>query len=344
MVFVLALILPWSGAVRGLQPPYAHGAAKIDYSAMNEYVEAHYKHLAGRRPYFPCNSNKEPIYNARDGILTESGSLVRASLGNCGFQLVSAPSEVQDDSNDKEAVKNVYAHELQALLTKEFGRDAIQYMELFHPMVRGEGLEMTTSNSPSEIPTSPTASVAHIDNDIAAFDIDRVVSLVENNAINKHHFPRQAIHDAIKSGQRFLVVNCWRNLGKEPIQRAPLGIYSIQYKNENACFPAGHIDFGQSRWYIFPQMTRDECLLFKQFDRDIRYVSDLWHCALHCLSVENAPLRRSMDIRAFIVLFERVPSRFDRYGRNRIRPLITFEESEEFCECQGEARKGAYKR
>lgn len=126
-----------------------------------------------------------------------------------------------------------------------------------------------------------------------------------------------------------MVVNCWRNVGTEPTQRAPLGIYEPRYNGERTtCFPGDVLDLSHGRWYVFPEMRTEECLLFKQYDRDIRFVSDLWQCALHSLSTDDAPLRRSLDVRAFVVLKERVLSEFDRYTEDRIRPLLTFEESE----------------
>ena len=205
-------------------------------------------------------------------------------------------------------------------------------------MLRGDGLNMSSLEA-DKLPTSPTASVAHIDNDIGAFDEKLLMDLVQNSCLNDE-FPRQELLQSIQAGHRFLVVNCWRNTGAAPIQRAPLGVYATQYASEGDCYPSAKPDFHDSRWYVFPEMTPNECLLFKQYDRDARFPSDLWHCAIHSLSQPYAPLRKSLDLRALIVLKERVPKQWDRYREDRIRPILTLEESGEFCDAQGAARKG----
>eukprot|EP00586_Coscinodiscus_wailesii_P010814 CAMPEP_0172511684 /NCGR_PEP_ID=MMETSP1066-20121228/238193_1 /TAXON_ID=671091 /ORGANISM="Coscinodiscus wailesii, Strain CCMP2513" /LENGTH=101 /DNA_ID=CAMNT_0013291159 /DNA_START=465 /DNA_END=770 /DNA_ORIENTATION=- len=98
-------------------------------------------------------------------------------------------------------------------------------------------------------------------------------------------------------------------------------------------------------------MTYDECLVFKQYDRDARYPSDVWHSALKFVTtttrrrhdnarIDDAPPRLSFDFRALVVYkSEIVPERRDRYSVDRIRPVMSFEESGNFCNEQASERK-----
>jgi len=108
------------------------------------------------------------------------------------------------------------------------------------------------------------------------------------------------------------------------------------------CYPALRPKRPQSRWYAFPRMKHDEILLFKQYDRRVDRVSDLWHCALPVFpGEEEESARISFDCRALVV-FENdlVPKSIDRYCDDRLRPSLTLEESGCFCDEQAEKRRG----
>jgi hypothetical protein len=339
-------------AAHGLVLAEPYGYAGIDYSAVNEYFQAHYgqpNNIPGSS-YFPSDKHVNAVYNAREGILgrDESDTIITAaSLATCGFQIVHTPTKISN-WQDKAQLQEIYLAELRSVLVEELGgHDAIMHLEFYHPMLRGEDLTMTRKtehNQDSLLSQSSTAAMAHIDTDIGAFEAERVLNLVESNRVaseQSHVFPRCELLDAIQKGHRFMIINCWRNAGESPIQRAPLGIYATRYKEPDTCFPTSQPDWDHSRWYLFPGMTKDECLLFKQYDRDIRFASDLWHCALHDLSVplDEASLRRSLDIRAFVTMKERVDEKHDRYCDKRTRPFLTYQESEQFCRAQGVARQ-----
>ena len=82
----------------------------------------------------------------------------------------------------------------------------------------------------------------------------------------------------LAEGGRFAIINVWRNIAKEPVATHPLAlcdaqtvrpedlvVFEIQYQDrvgENyfAKHSPGH------RWFYYPQITRDEALLIKQWD------------------------------------------------------------------------------
>eukprot|EP00536_Pseudo-nitzschia_multiseries_P002748 jgi/Psemu1/63803/estExt_Genemark1.C_380014 len=138
-------------------------------------------------------------------------------------------------------------------------------------------------------------------------------------------------------------------------------IHAAGTNNSRARFPAfpyRRPDMERSKWYSFPNMTNDELLVFYQYDRAVTQPSDLFHCAIstdgrsstrrenNCdacpgvdsfLAHERAP-RESFDIRALVVFDEVIPPDKDRFHPERIRPVLSFEESGCFCDEQGLAR------
>lgn len=305
-----------------------YGTAEINYSAANEYLDEQYEQKIPN-PYFPNTKTKEPVYNGRDGVYDDDTKEFREpSLETCGFALRPLPAPDVDDWTNKRQLRDNYLPELRAYFENLYGKDKIRHLLFYNPMSRGEELNAERRDlAGHELPTSPTQTMAHMDNDWIASNVDRVVGLVEKQTLDyfddPNAFPRQALMEDIQRGYRYMVVNCWRNAGDTPIQRAPLGVHATKYRHDTSkVFPEVQPDFSRSRWYVFPEMTKDECLLFKQYDRDDRYISDVWHCALHSLShnKNKATPRKSFDVRAFIILEQQVPKPHDRYGEDRLEP------------------------
>lgn len=305
-------------------PKNVYGTAEIDYSAANEYLDEQYEDKIPN-PYFPHTPSTEKIYNGRKE---------ESALETRGFQLARVPAPTIKDWNNKQQLRDEYLPILRDFFTRTYGEENIKHLYFYNPMARGEGLgAVPTDLASHELPSSPTQTRAHLDNDWNASDLNRVVGLVHKQSLDfydKHDdFPRHELENAITEGHRYMVVNCWRNIDPQhPIQRAPLGVYATQYAEPGLTFPMARPDWDHSRWYVHPHMTSDECLFFKQFDRDDQYVGDIWHCALHSLRTsedssddkDSLPPRRSFDVRAFLVLKDKVDKEHDRYGPNRLEP------------------------
>ena len=85
---------------------------------------------------------------------------------------------------------------------------------------------------------------------------------------------------ALGRGGRFAIINVWRNIADEPVATHPLAlcdahtvepedlvVFEIHYQDrigEN--YFAKHST--RHRWFYYPQVTRDEALLIKQWDSD----------------------------------------------------------------------------
>ena len=181
--------------------------------------------------------------------------------------------------------------------------------------------------------------------------------------------------EIIQNKKRFAVVNFWRSTNRDvPVTTSPLAILSTRYEQksdthantrENSSennteaipstilgFPNLRPDMKQSKWYTFPNMTSNEILVFYQYDRLATQPSDLWHCAISVNDVyeqdneeiskidskgATAP-RESFDIRALVVFDEIVDEDKDRYHPNRLKPVLSFEDSGCFCDEQAENR------
>jgi hypothetical protein len=247
-------------------------------------------------------------------VLNPDGTLEDASFDRFGFEVRYWPSQVED-WKDMDEISSVYLPELRSLLSVLFEKP-ITHSFFWYPKLRGEDYDIASGKS--SFSQAPVMPLAHIDANLDSYSMDELIDLL-SNLINKNRIYEDVAKDlslkeiqaAIESNQRFLVVNFWRSLGEEPVKRAPLGIYLSQYGSDGESFPGARPDPDLSRWYTFPEMTRDECLVFKQYDRCIDRPSDLWHCALEVGEDCGEP-RRSFDLRAFVLLDEKVEE-----GKNR---------------------------
>ncbi len=84
--------------------------------------------------------------------------------------------------------------------------------------------------------------------------------------------------ERVLAGRRFALINVWRNIAPEPVQCDPLAfcdaqrvtpedlvVFEIHYADR-----VGENYFAKSRpshrWWVYPEITRDEAILIKQWD------------------------------------------------------------------------------
>ncbi|CAJ1938920.1 unnamed protein product [Cylindrotheca closterium] len=315
-----------------------------------------------------------------------------ASLKTCGFTLVSppaiSPEDVQQNNwNNLEWIQRNRLPQWRKSLKQLYNHDApnhqrtIRHMLFWNPMLRGPPRKPITTTTPynndyggntesfSSTPKASYAALPHIDMDVNAYDnFEDFLDLMENNEVeildasdggtlsaNQERIRqrRQDILDSIQNKHRgFAIVNAWCNVGKHPVRKDPLGLFSVQYDDDKttssiAAFPMAAPNMNKSHWYAFSDMIPNEVLYFCQYDRDTSWPSDLWHCSLdgivttkHQGQQTNLPPRESFDIRCLLVFDEEVPLEQDRFQRaNRLSSLLSLEESGCFCEGQFEERR-----
>jgi hypothetical protein len=316
----------------------------IDYSAANEYVRSHYN----VSKYFKNTESIENIYDGR--CLQSLYKDEREMLAENGIALVTSPTSCHNWNKVKD-IQESYVPELEQILSSLVPSKVLMSC-FWNPMVRGESHDISRDQDRTRTPTSNIAAMAHIDTDVGAYEsINDLLRIIEKNEvhipnnekINEHR--RKPFVDAIiRDKKRFAILNFWRNIEDTPIGRAPLAILSTRYDNsEPTSFPDDSPDMNESNWFIFPNATNEEVIVFYQYDRDVSQPSDLWHCAIPTHEKQNdgyekGPLRRSFDVRALIVFNETVQPELDRFTPIRSRPKLSFEESECFCEEQAARR------
>ncbi len=312
--------------------------ARVDYSAANDYIHAHYNTIRSSQ-YFPHNECIETIHDGRrmQELMYRNE---REMLKENGLAIVASPmpQTPQIDWSERDSVQRYYLPELERIVNKLFPEKII-HLSFWNPMMRGELLEISPQRDQLHTPTANIASLVHIDTDVGAYEsIGEVLAIIANNRIRYDSSTLSSsrledVADLIVSGRkRFAILNFWRNIGETPVTRAPLAIYSPRYDGDVA-FPDAVLNVDKSKWYIFPNATKDEVIVFYQYDRERNQPSDLWHCAIEVeeKASDSVPHRRkSFDIRAFIVFDEEV-SENDRYVPERTRPILSFEESGCFC-------------
>jgi len=100
--------------------------------------------------------------------------------------------------------------------------------------------------------------------------------------------PPDQVKKALSKEGRFALINVWRNIKKEPVQRFPLAVidansvsaedmttFEIHYSDrigENYFIRTPKS--GKHRWFYFPKMTRNEALVFKQWDSEGKLLTD----------------------------------------------------------------------
>mmetsp|Transcript_15119 Transcript_15119/g.22660 ORF Transcript_15119/g.22660 Transcript_15119/m.22660 type:complete len:403 (+) Transcript_15119:207-1415(+) len=317
--------------------PDPWASSDIDYSAVNEYVKAHYPDIAlppDSQTYFRYGKSfNEPIFDARAHCKSNSLQEKRDLLTKYGMVLMDSPTDVKD-WGDTEHIRDVYLMELEQILSDLFPTKMAHCF--WNPMQRGEDLEISERKY-GAAPTASVASMVHIDTDVGAYDsIDDFLTLIEKNKIQGTAFDKEAFSIAISQRRRFAVINFWRNTKDQPVVSAPLGILSTRYSTTNSAFPEFPPDLEESKWFAFSNVTSKEVIAFYQYDRLVTQPSDLWHCALSIDNRfdKNIFKRESFDIRALVVLNDEVPSELDRFDSTRMRPSLTFEQSGCFCEEQ----------
>jgi hypothetical protein len=87
----------------------------------------------------------------------------------------------------------------------------------------------------------------------------------------------ETVERAIEDG-RFAIINVWRNIANEPVANRPIAFCDAQsvHPEDLVVFEIHYADrvgenyfakhAGRHRWYYYPEITRDEVVLIKQWD------------------------------------------------------------------------------
>jgi hypothetical protein len=256
-----------------------------------------------------------PIHNAR--------LLEDASLDGIGFQLEHHTSAVTDWHDGRE-VAAVYYAEINELVKRVTG--ATHAFSNNHLLRQSE--PETGGNGPlAKLLAQSRGPVLTAHNDFAESYGEGIIRTVASGGMP--HTQTFGITEAIiEAGisaaelraSRLMVINTWRSVGPEPLRRFPLALADRRTIN-HACLqanligkapcgePRGGIDVYSARfepghqWYYYPEMTRDEVLLWKGYDSAEQPLQPNLHTSFDDPSTPaDAAERISVEVRVLCLL------------------------------------------
>lgn len=200
-------------------------------------------------------------------VSIEDGRLCGATLRREGVTLCSHRHEHVDYYCHQEVV-NTYYKELEAFVKQEM--TGCQRAIIFNHQVRSYRKDILMGGARK--PKDPVL-FCHSDYSIAgAYRHLRAVCGADP-AISEQEIAQY------ESGRRFAIIHAWRNISQLPVRDSPLALctadtvnneedlvaYDLRYEKHTDGVMALRYNKNQ-RWIYFPDMCRDELLIFKQFD------------------------------------------------------------------------------
>ncbi len=228
-------------------------------------------------------------YEQRTVTIQDGRPLIdQFSLEREGFVFVNHETKVKDFYNEEE-VRSVYYPEMEQLVKDLSGASRVL---IFDHTLRAEDDEIREEKKVRE-------PVRRVHNDYTEWSgPQRVRDLL----------PPEEAEELLK--HRFAVIQTWRPIRK-PVQTAPLAIADSMSLETKDMIPTErrypdrvgetyHLTFNPShRWYYFPEMQRNEALVFKCYDseRDGRSRFSAHSAFEDPNSPPDAPPRESIEIR-----------------------------------------------
>lgn len=250
---------------------------------------------------FPAIPSRMPVqmHNAR--VLA-----VPAELEKQGFELHHHPTAVHDFENDDEVVKTYY-DEMRDLVKKATGA---QHVLIFDHTLRSTG---SANVSSLEGKVASTVSTVHADYTETGGPLR--LSQLAKDGVNSLELKRQLSEEEMLkyvANRRYAIVNVWRGITDEPVQQMPLAccdvrsvreedriMYYLKFPDRTGENYLLKTDSSlQHKWYYYPEMIKDECLLFKTFDSKSNASRFCFHTAFEDPKTrESAPARKSIEVR-----------------------------------------------
>lgn len=233
--------------------------------------------------------------------LRNGRALAGSGLDTSGFALLDHPSAVRE-WDDAEHVQAIYYAEMRALVQRLTG--ATRCFVNRHNIRKSDG---TTKFKPF--------MEVHSD-----FTDNYKAALVRSLLAGKEETPTFGMLDQLQREgvsadelrrSRLLVIHAWRNVSNAPLRRFPLALCDARSVGEAELiretvsglerYRAMHSP--SHRWYWFPDMMRDEVLLFKGFDSEQKRYA--FHSAfVHPDTCEADAHRFSCELRLICMLPE----------------------------------------
>ena len=305
------------------QPARQHKDGAVD--AMLNYQHQHVDLVKSRRDLGGSDDALDGADWDRQTVVMRNGRHAQLTLEAQGFELVHDPKMLHADYYDEGSVVGRYYRECEELVKQATG--AAKVFAFDHNVRCDAGKASGRRLKGGNLVQAP-AGIVHGDY-TAASAPRRFAQLGQQPKAND---PLKAVlgeaplldealvRDALSGARRFAFVNVWRPIST--VEQKPLAcadaasvraedliVFQIVYADrvgEN--YFAKHA--ARHAWYYFPRMTRDECLLIKQWDShgaladggDTRRSTFALHSAFKDPSApESAAERESIEVRCVLV-------------------------------------------
>jgi hypothetical protein len=243
-----------------------------------------------------------------------SGRNQELKVNETSFELMKHPTALATEEfySNSAKVQSEYYEEIAALLTKVTGSP---HVKVFHHQVRSESRQDNRVLKDGSINTSTSVQpYAHgIHTDSSCYHAETMFKQMV-----------LGMPDECRQG-RFMYINAWRNISETPIEDNHLAVLDERslvkpddYIQQNL-FGVGYDvlqyvlsarNANSHKWYYFPKMTKDEVILFKQWDSDPSKEGRVcFHTAVKDPSDRtDAPCRESIEVRAFVFFPDHRPN------------------------------------
>jgi hypothetical protein len=226
-----------------------------------------------------------------------------ATLESVGFELKQWPTKVQDFRDDKE-VESIYYEELRNLVKEATGADRVL---IFDHTVRN-----TKNKNLNTAAGGTAAAVVRVHADYTAESAPARLKQLGKAGVYSHIRKRNMTEEEVAElmTKRFSFINVWRNIVETPVEVSPLAVadaistpeadrflYELIFPNRIGLnYSLKHSD--KHKWFYYPKMVKDECLLFKTYDKKEDGPRFTFHTAFEDpLTPDDAPARQSIEAR-----------------------------------------------
>lgn len=234
-------------------------------------------------------------------VFIEDGRGLSKKLDGAGFELFEAPTSLSTkEFYDAGVVKQAYYAEIASALKKLMG---CAHVHVFSHSVRNGRREGELS---SDGVVQGYGFGPHVD--VSAHEAHSICIGMRKAAEREYGAPLQG---------RCVYVNAWRNIDDKPVENDPFAVCDAtsvvapdDYVNFHldtelygiSQYRLGNAHASRHKWYYFPRMTREEVLVFKQWDSDPTVQARIcFHSAFQLPSTDrayNLAVRQSCEVRA----------------------------------------------
>jgi len=252
-----------------------------------------------------------------------------ATLETMGFALKQCPTTCSDFRDEAEVVDTYYA-EMMELVKSASGAERVF---IFDHTIRESG--NTNLNAAGGGSAAP---VPRVHCDYTATGAPRRLTQLGKEGIYSRLRGRMLTEDDVAelASGRFAFINVWRSIDDEhPVMQKPLAVcdensvpdedrflYELRFPDRTGeNYSLRHSE--DHKWFYYSRMRKDECLVFKVYDKKEDGPRFVFHTAFEdATTPPNAPPRKSIEVRA-IAFFDPPPLGKEEFANAKMVPEPT---------------------